>query len=181
MNPSFILASCLLVFGMTAQATEIVRIFDGATAECANRADEMRFKTSAIYRPVSAVRLNSEEVSISVQFLKCSNERGEYGFSTDVPTRSRSIVLERGPFQDKDVTVTVERTNLKLVVYSEDGHIIDTTALKLVSGDTYNAIVKVDRDDVLFNVHSLLKITNEETGAILDSGRSILGSYRLKL
>lgn len=182
MNPLFILASCLLTFGLSAHATEILRITDGATAKCDSRADEMRYKTSFIYRPISAVRLNGQEALLSLQFLKCSQEeRGGFAFSAETDLRSRTVVLERGPFRDQDMTVTVERNNLSVVVYNEEGHVFDSAPLKKISGDTYTAVIKLEEDNLLFNIHSMVKVTNENTGAVIDSGRDISGSYRIKL
>lgn len=182
MNPSFILASCLLTFGLSAHATEIIRITDGATAKCESRVDEMRYKTSFIYRPLSAVRLNQQEALLSLQFLKCSQEqRGGFAFSAETELRSRTVVLERGPFRDQDMTVTIERKDLNVVIYNEQGQILDTAPLKKVSPDTYTAVIKLKEDNLLFNIHSRVKVTNEDTGTVIDSGRDISGSYRIKL
>ncbi len=181
MNPQSFIASILLVSSFSVSATEIVRINDGASARCENRADVARYATSPIYRPTSIVRLNAQEAMISLQFLKCSNERSSFNFSADSEPTSRTVVLERGPMREQDMTVTIERKNMRVVVYTESGKVLDSAPLKQVSGDTFSAVIKLEEDNVLFNVHSQMKITNDDTGAVIDSGREILGSYRLKL
>lgn len=180
MNPSFILASCVLAFALNSQATEIIRITDGATAKCSGRVDEMRYKTSAIYRPVSIEKLADEKARLTIEFLKCSQERGEFGFSVESEVRNRTVVLERGPFRQEETTVTIQRDDLKVVVYDEQGVVLDTAPLKQASGDTYSAVIELKEDNLLFNIHSKVKLTDEATGKVIDSGRDVSGSYRLR-
>jgi hypothetical protein len=73
-------------FGVKVQASEIIRIFDGSTAQCADRADVIRYKAFAIYRPISVMRIGEQEAVLTLQFLKCSKERVAYGFTGDEQT-----------------------------------------------------------------------------------------------
>ncbi|MES2525503.1 MAG: hypothetical protein V4598_00385 [Bdellovibrionota bacterium] len=182
-----LLASLMLV-SFSAFANDIVKVTDGSVALCKTKVDVMRYATSGIYRPVSFVR-TEDSATLTVEFLRCVQQGDSFAFVRDNSLEKRIVTVKAGPFSREDITVEVKRNDVTGVAFASSGRVYNRGDMKKNADNTYtqkmpieSANFEVNRNGDRFfemTVAYKVKITNQATGAVLDSKLEHLGSYRI--
>lgn len=183
-----LLLAILMLASFSAFANDIVKITDGSVALCKTKADVMRYQTSGIYRPVSFVR-GEETATLTVEFLRCVQVGDSFKFVRDNSLEKRVVTIKAGPFSREDLTVEVKRSEVTGVAFASSGRVYNRNEMKKNADSTYTQKMPVEvanfetnrNGDRFFEmtVAYKVKITNQATGAVVDSKMEYLGSYRV--
>lgn len=181
------LALCLLVATSSVFADEIIKVVDAGKAECSTLKDFLRYQTTAVYRPLKFVRGNGSS-QLTVEFLKCVKTNEGFAFQRQGSIETSEVRVVKGPINDISQTVLVERKGVTLIAYNSTGRILARSVAMRGDDGTYVADLEIDHNQMdstfagskfEFSLYTVIKITDAETGALIDSGREFLGSYAL--
>lgn len=182
-----ILVSALMLSLSTGvMANDLIKMIDGGVARCESRVDVVRHNLSSVYRPLSAVR-NGEKVTLRLEFLRCvENKRNNtFGFEREPELMVRTV----RPLLSPDRELNVVRRDLSVVVMNGKGVKVDKQELKEVGAGVYTVTVKTTAEEyddsplgkksLELHVQSIMKITDADTGEVIDQGLEALGAYRI--
>ena len=177
-----------LFMSFSAFANDIINIADGSAAVCKSKADVLRYETSAVYRPVSFVR-GEETATLTVEFLRCVQSGDDFKFVRDDKVERRKVTVKAGPFSTQDMTVEIKRTEIAGVSYSSKGRVYNRSEMKKNSNDTYSQTMPIELTNFEANrngdrffemtVSFKVKVTDVETGKVIDSKLEHLGSFKI--
>jgi hypothetical protein len=172
-------------------ASDIIDIVDGSRAGCKTRTELETSQGKIFYRPVSFKRIDEVKGELALEFLNCVEKDGQIGFVAADPSIEQTVVMRPTPFQRSERKVKIERDHFSVVTFTERGHVLEKVSLKNSDGGLFRAVVRVDHadmdrtrngnDTLQFNIHSIMKVTDAADGSVIDSGREVLGSFRLIL
>lgn len=184
-----ILVAFLLV-SFSSFANDIIKVVDGTAAFCKTKADVLRFQSYGMYRPVKFERSN-DSATLTVEFLRCVQDGEDFKFVRDDRFEGRVLTLEAGPFNREGRKVSIERSDIAAVTFSSNGRIYNRGEMKKHADNTYSQTMPIeltnfeaDRNGDHFfemSVSYKVKVTDKETGAVIDSKLEYLGAYRVYL
>ena len=179
-----LLAAFVLSLSSLTHANDLIKLLDGSVARCESRIDVARHNITGVYRPVSVVR-EGEMAEIRIEFLRCVESKTKFGFEREAEIEARSV----RPVMTPERELLVERSKISLVVMNGKGELVDRQEMSKGLNGLYIVRVKTegrDYDDspegkksLEIHVQANYKITDTETGNVIDQGRDAYGSYRL--
>ena len=183
----FLLAFLLLTsFG--AFANDIIKVVDGSAAFCKSKADVLRYQSYGVYRPLKFVR-NADSATLTVEFLRCVKNGEDFMFVRDDRFENRVLTIEAGPFSREGMKVEITRSDVAAVTFNTNGRVYQHAHLKKHADNTYSQTLPIERTNYETNrngehflemsVSYKVKVTDQNTGKVIDEKVEYLGSYRV--
>jgi hypothetical protein len=180
----------LLTFiSLSAFAGEIIKVSDGSVAECKTSVDFNRYNGTVIYRPLN-MDFSEGKAQVNVEFLKCVENNGNYGFVRDGDVFETVVTYQPGPFECDVRVVRIKRELFSvLALGSDETRHIANGELKSLRSGIFSATLPLERSSLEVNrngnryfdmvIAYKVKIIDVSTNKVIDSKIDYLGSYRM--
>lgn len=164
-------AVIVLLTSLASQA-EIIKLHDGTVARCETKADVARHSISGVYRPVSV-----ESNRIVIEILTCKESKNGYVFKRDSNFEDKTI----RPIVSPERKLHIEHSALTVLIVNGDSKLVDKKELIKGRDNLYSANFNPGNDDFIeFHIQTQIKLTDVDSGEIIDQGVDTYGAYRIR-